>query len=87
MSELIDRVNPVEIIPHLNVERALSAEEIEEIKCEDRNHGRRKAAWLLLYYLPQRVEDWFKLFLKALIAQNQHDLAKKLDRDLYESKT
>ena len=86
MNEIVGRINPSDIIPYLKMEGALGIGDIEEIKCEERNYGQRRAAWLLLYYLPQRVEAWFKVFLKALIAEKQDDLAEKLDPDLYSSK-
>ena len=86
MNELIDRINPSDIIPHLKMEGALGIGEEQEIKCEEKNHGQRRAAWLLLYYLPQRVEGWFRSLLKALIAVKQHNLAEKLDPDLTTSK-
>ena len=87
MDELVGRINPTNIIPQLKREGALNNGIEEEIKCEERNYGPRRAAWLLLYYLPQRVEGWFKIFMEALIKDNHGDLAKKLDPDMYESKS
>ena len=86
MEELIGRINPFNILPHLKREGVLDNSIEEEIKCEERNYGQRRASWLLLYHLPQRVERWFKIFMKTLIEDNHADLAQKLDPDMYESK-
>ena len=86
MNELLNRISPTDLVPYLYREGVLGRRETEQIKLEERNNGRWHAAWLLLHSLPQRVENWFKIFLKALIESKQPDLAEKLDPDLYLSK-
>lgn len=83
MKELLGRIPVTDIIPHLYGEHAISLSEKEEIECELRNSGNSRAAWILLFFLPQRAENWFRIFLKALIDCGHKDLAEKLDPDLH----
>ena len=86
MNELLGRIPVTDIVPDLYREHVIGLSEKEEIECELKNSGSRRAAWILLFYLPQRVENWFRIFLIALIECRHKDLAKKLDPDLYTSK-
>ncbi|XP_053391529.1 uncharacterized protein LOC128554296 [Mercenaria mercenaria] len=57
--------------------------DVEEITAEEKNHGKMRAACVLLMYLPRRTVDWFRCFLRVLIDCDLEDIAEMLDPDMF----
>jgi hypothetical protein len=76
----------VHLLAALIREGTISSEDAEEIRAEEVNHSRIRACWRLLFFLPNRVDNWFKKFNEALIEYGYEDLSKILDPDFHASK-
>ncbi|XP_060562666.1 antiviral innate immune response receptor RIG-I-like [Ruditapes philippinarum] len=82
--EIIDRLSPAELLPNLVSQGTLTRNDADEIRAEERNHGSRRACWVLLFHLPNRVEDWFRNFMEALLDCKYDDIAEILDPDMFQ---
>jgi hypothetical protein len=74
------------LLPNLVSQGTLTRNDADEIRAEERNHGSRRACWVLLFHLPNRVEDWFRNFMEALLDCKYDDIAEILDPDMFQSK-
>lgn len=83
--EIIVRLNPAELMPHLLSKGVFKQIDFEEIRAEEKNHGKMRASCVLLMYLPRRIVDWFRSFLEALIECGLDDIAEMLDPDLFKA--
>ncbi|XP_053406754.1 ATP-dependent RNA helicase DHX58-like isoform X2 [Mercenaria mercenaria] len=82
--EIISRLNPEDLLPRLVSQGTLTGNDAEEVRAEERNHGKRRACWVLLFHLPNRVENWFRDFMEALLECEYNDIAEILDPDMYQ---
>ncbi|XP_053391532.1 uncharacterized protein LOC128554299 [Mercenaria mercenaria] len=80
---IIVRLNPSELLPHLLQKGVFKQKDVGEIRAEEKNHGKMKAACVLLMYLPRRIADWFRCFLQVLIKCDLEDIAEMLDTDMF----
>ncbi|XP_053391528.1 uncharacterized protein LOC128554295 isoform X2 [Mercenaria mercenaria] len=81
--EIIVRLEPSELLPHLLQKGVFKQMDVEEIRAEEKNHGKMRAACVLLMYLPRRTVDWFRCFLRVLINCDLEDIAEMLDPDMF----
>ncbi|XP_045195032.2 uncharacterized protein LOC123550671 [Mercenaria mercenaria] len=81
--EIIVRLEPSVLLPHLVQKDVFKQMDVEEITAEEKNHGKMRAACVLLMYLPRRTVDWFKCFLQVLVKCNLEDIAEMLDPDMF----
>lgn len=84
-NEIIRRLNPEELLPNLVCKGTITHGDAEEVRAEERNHGKTRACWVLLFCLPNRVENWFRDFFEALLDKEYDDIAEILDPDLFKS--
>ena len=70
-SELVDKINPQEILFLLCNGGLISEQDRQEIDAEQRQHGERSATFLLLIYIHRRHSDWYQRFLKILFENNR----------------
>ena len=80
------RLSLEELLPRLLRQGTLTRDDADEIRAEEQNHGGRRACWLLLFHLPNRVEDWFRNFMEALLDYDYNDIAEILDPDMFVGK-
>ncbi|XP_053391533.1 uncharacterized protein LOC128554300, partial [Mercenaria mercenaria] len=81
--EIIMHLEPSELLPHLLQKGVFKQMDVEEIRAEEKNHGKMRAACLLLLYLPRRTVEWFRCFLQVLISCDLEDIAEMLDPDMF----
>ena len=79
VSEFLNSITPTLLIPYLLREGVLDNREAEKVKFEERSNGKWRAAWYLLFYLPQREADWLDIILEALTASKHPELARQLE--------
>ena len=79
VGEFLNSITPTLLIPYLLREGVLDNREAEKIKFEERSNGKWRAAWYLLFYLPQREADWLDIILEALIASKHPELARQIE--------
>ena len=79
VSEFLNSITPTLLIPYLLREGVLDNREAEKVKVEERSNGKWRAAWYLLFYLPQREADWLDIIMEALTASKHPELARQLE--------
>ena len=76
---LTEDLNPEEIIDHLYEKHVISSDDMDEIRREKTNKGRKAATYMLLDRIPIRSPSWFCDFLHALRATDQVFLADEIE--------
>lgn len=74
------------MLPGLSSKGVFKQIDIEEIRAEERNHGKMRASCVLLMFLPRRTVDWFPCFLESLIECELDDIAEMLDPDRFKGR-
>ena len=77
--ELINNLQPSELIDHLFSRDVISGTDKEEIECELKNRGSSAASLMLLDRIPRRIHNWYSEFVSALRACGFEFLADKID--------
>lgn len=85
-TEIIVRLEPSELLPYLHSKGVFQQIDAEEIRAEEKNHGKMRAACVLLMYLPRRTVDWFRYFLMALVDCKLDEIAELLEPDMFKGK-
>lgn len=78
---IFHRLSVAEILPILYQKKVLNQNDLDELRSTERTHSRGAAATDLLFILPNRHQDWFELFLLALIESGQKELAEIIDSE------
>ncbi|KAL4231411.1 Interferon-induced helicase C domain-containing protein 1 [Mactra antiquata] len=81
---LVPNLQPEVLLPYLVSQGTLQNGDADEVRAEAMNHGQERACWVLLFHLPNRVENWFRDFMEALINAKYDDIAHELEPDMYE---
>ena len=79
-------LKPTNILHYLLSKSVISENDAEVIRNVEANESRGIAALDLLFILPNRRKDWYRLFLEALVEGNHTELAEIIDPELTESK-
>ena len=74
-------LKPTNILPHLQAKKVVTENDAETIRKTEMNESRGVAALDLMFILPNRQKDWYRLFLESLIEGNHEDLADLIDPD------
>ena len=77
--EIINNLEPSELIDHLYAKEVISQTDKEEIECEKRNRGSCAASLMLLDRIPRRIQNWYNEFVSALRACGFDFVADNID--------
>ena len=83
---IFNLLKPTNVLSHLYSKKVITSNDVEVIRNAERNESEGHAALDLLFILPDRSKDWYKLFLESLVEGEHTDLAEVIDRELTESK-
>ena len=72
-------LKPTNILPHLLARKVISQDDAEKITNTERNQSNGDAAMQLMFILPNKIKDWYRLFLESLVEGDHKDLAELID--------
>lgn len=73
-----------EVLPYLYARNVINADDKDEIETVLNKDGRASAAIDLLLMMPNRIREWFRIFIESLVACGQEELAELIDIKIFE---
>ncbi|KAL3863078.1 hypothetical protein ACJMK2_004855 [Sinanodonta woodiana] len=84
MKEIVNRLNPRDVLPSLFSEGVIIKSEYEQIKAEIDKGPTSTAVMSLVFSIPCHIEKWYEVFLICLYENDSEDLAEIIDKDFIE---